>query len=63
MVKFDDLRVCRIAVTNTAPYSVTIGRHEFIGGLYQWNNVDDPQPLDSEMVTKFIHKLEKKTHK
>ena len=63
LVKFNDLKVCRIAVTNTDPYSVTIGRHEFIGGLDQWNNVDEPQTLDSEIVTKFIHKLETKAHK
>ena len=63
LVKLNDHRVCRIPVTNTAPYSVTIGCHKFIGGLDQWNNVDEPQPLDSEMVTRFIHKLETKAHK
>ena len=46
LVKFNDLKTCRIAVTNTAPYSVTIGRQEFIRGLDQWNNVNEPQPLD-----------------
>ena len=43
LVKFNDNNVCRIAVTNSAPYSVTIGRHEFIGGLDQWTNVDQPR--------------------
>ena len=51
LVKFNDHRVCHIAVTNTAPHSVTIGRHEFIGGPDQWNNVDEPQPLDQNLVT------------
>ena len=63
LIKFNDHKVCRIAVTNTAPYSVTIGRHEFIGGLDQWNNVDEPRPLDSETVTKFINKMETKASK
>ena len=55
LVKFNDIGICRIAVTNTALYSVTIGRHEFIGGLDQWHNVDEPRLLDTDVVTKFIH--------
>ena len=42
LVKFNDHQVCYLAVTNTAPYLVTIGRNEFIGGLDQWTNIDDP---------------------
>ena len=57
LVKFNDHRVCYLAITNTAPYSVTIGRNEVIGGL------DDPRPLDQDIVTKFISKLETKAQK
>ena len=63
LVKFNDRRVCYLAVTNTAPYLVTIGRNEFISGLDQWNNLDEPQPLDQDIVTKFINKLETKAQK
>ena len=63
LVRFNDHRVCYLAITNTAPYSVTIGLNEFIGGLDQWNNAADPQPLDQDIVTKFITKLETKAQK
>ena len=63
LVKFKNRQVCYLAVTNTAPYSITIGRNEFIGGLDQWNNVEEPQPLDQDIVTKFINKLETKAQK
>ena len=63
LVEFNDHRVCYLALTNTAPYSVTIGRNEFIGELDQWTNVDDPRPLDQDIVTKFINNLETKAQK
>ena len=63
LVEFNDHRVCYLALTNTAPYSVTIGRNEFIGELDQWTNVDDPRPLDQDIVTKFINKQETKAQK
>ena len=42
---------------------VTIGRNEFIGGLDQWSNIEDPRPLDQDIVTRFIAKLEIKAQK
>ena len=63
MVEFNDHRFCYLALTNTAPYSVTIGRNQFIGELDQWTNVDDPRSLDQDIVTKFINKLETKAQK
>ena len=63
LVKFNDHCVCYLMVTNTAPYLVTIGRHEFIGGLDQLNKVDEPQPLDQDLMTEFIKKLKTKAHK
>ena len=52
-----------MALTNTAPYAVHIGRNELIGGLDQWTSTDEPIPLDDLTIEKFISKLEAKSAK
>ena len=54
-----------MAITNTAPYPITLRRNEFIGSLDQWSpdEVGEPIPLDQVAVDKFIHKLETKTQR
>lgn len=56
-------RVCKLAVSNTAPYAVYLGRQEFICSLEQWKDVGVPKELDQRMVDQFIHKLETKTQR
>ena len=52
-----------MAITNTAPYPITLGQNEFIGALDQWTDVDDPLPLEQKMIDQFIHKLDTKTQR
>ena len=61
LVSFDNKRVCKVAITNTAPYAINLGQNEFISTLHQWTDVDTPIPLDHKVMDKFIHKLETKT--
>ena len=63
IVKFPDHKICKLAITNTPPYKVNFGRNEFIGGLDQWTRVESPQPLDPQIVEKFISKWEMKMQK
>ena len=52
-----------MAITNTAPHAVHIGRNELIRGLDQWTSTEEPIPLDDLTIEKFINKLEAKSAK
>ena len=61
LVSFDQHGVCKVAITDMAPYVITLLKNEFIGTLDQWTDVDTPISLDHKVVYKCIHKLEAKT--
>ena len=63
LVSFNQNKVCKVAITNTAPYPITLCQNEFIGALDQWTDVDDPLPLEQKMIDQFIHKLDTKTQR
>ena len=65
IVTFNEHNVCQVAITNTAPYPITLRRGEFLGSLDQWsrNDMGEPIPLDHKVVNQFIHKLEAKTQR
>ena len=46
IVQFNQNKVCKVAITNTAPYPITLRQNEFIGALDQWTGVEQPIPLD-----------------
>ena len=42
---FDSQRhVCKVAITNTAPYAISLRQNKFFGTLDQWTEVDTPIP-------------------
>ena len=63
IVEFNKNKVCLVAITNTAPYPITLRQNEFIGALDQWTEVGEPVPLDQKVIDQFIHKLETKTQR
>ena len=58
LVSFNHNKVCKVAITDTAPYPITLRQNEFIGALHQWTDVGEPLPLDQK-----DHKLETKTQR
>ena len=52
--------VCSIALTNTAPNDINIGRNKFIGTVEQLKNVGEAKEVDQKTVDQFLHKLETK---